>query len=209
MPSQGYTAETSADHIKVDFSAMSWSGVIDALYTYNKGEYIKLNPNGFTKTRNLQYSGPAPFTLFTKSINEKGIEVFEPSIQLPQVAAMQSPFILLLRTGEDYKGYAYDENASNFKQGEYRFVNLTEVDLGVKVGDDVKKIASTEDVSIRPRNADLHQVLGVVLAADTATGWRQVYSISWEFNPKIRTLVFIYMNKHGQYRMRRIDERMP
>ncbi|MDQ8196102.1 hypothetical protein QEH59_16830 [Coraliomargarita sp. SDUM461004] len=167
---------------------------VSDLYLRNGKEYQQINFYPGVRSASVAYEGPREISLFTKGKNVEGETTWVPvaSTLLQGFASDYLLFVSRNSTSSPVKMLALPEDLADFKTGSYRFVNLTEKNIALKLGEERASIRPLNfaDVSSSFKHGTSYESLLVELPEGDASP-QLIYSTSLYYNERVRMLYLI------------------
>jgi len=195
-----------------------WTTRIPIEMAIGNGETIEITApsNSFSKPHEVP---KLPNWIFGRSgVDEKGDPVFETFAQGKSLNATHQ-LILLIRKSNDpadgMKVIALDNSESEFKGGEFFFMNVSDFDVAGQMGESKFMIKPAQHRIVRPTAKDIHTREGIPFI-QTVLFYRKneesnpFFSSTWHANPKARSMIFFYHSGiNNRLRMHTIQDFLP
>lgn len=200
--------------VNVDFSIVSWDKPIFNLYYQSRGqvELIKFVPN-IGRSEVFNYQG-APFLTFyvEDGVNEDGSIRYKQIAELNVSPAAKNLLLLFIPKGDDtYKVISYADSMEDFPVGSFKFVNLTERQLAVNVGNNKLVIPPRGVEALSPKQLEDENNVDIKLAKPDEEGsWDMAHSSRWGYSANNRAICFVYEDPQTKrIIIRRINHKIP
>jgi hypothetical protein len=192
--SQAVSGDPEVPAIQTKLTGIALGSPVKDLYLYDGQEYRQINfyPGG--RSASVRYAGPQLLQLFEQRKNiEEGITYH--AVANAQLKTMASDYLLFVsRTSAaaPVQMLAIPEDLSKFKVGSFRFINLTEKALAIKLGEarSLLKPQDYADLSHNYESGKSYETMIVELTKENQAPQRLFHS-SLYFNKDARMLYLI------------------
>lgn len=197
-------ADEDVSH-SLEFYTLAWTGSIDGLkyQASSTGEVYTIQANTRYLNGPYRYMGTPRLTFFTEQNQPDGstMRVPEAYVDIPQTV---DKAILLIYPDERtrYRIIAISINGKNFAAGSYRFINLTQRDVAIKLGDVREVVKAGSHEVVLPAFGDRQRFSTQIAAPSKASGWELIFSAEWTHDRRKRVLVIFYEDANGDVHLK-------
>lgn len=188
--------------IQANLTGVSLNQNVRDLYLWTGKEYTQVNFYPGVRTRRVAYAGSRSVGLY-KKLNKGEGEVEWTMVAQAELKGNASDYLIFVSkdpASSTVGMFALPEDLAQFKIGSYRFINLTNKRLAIKLGDvqSVLKPMGVKDVSGEMEHGTSYRSLIVELPEnDIGVDPKLLFSSSIYFNENVRMLYLISNNENG------------
>lgn len=194
------------DYVSFDFFTLTWSeqleeGIffqpsanaapeaVEGVSRYIKGPY--------------KYFGPPRLTFFKESVNKEGVPVRTP-VAFTDLNRTYGRGILVFTSPQNgrYRIFPVFIDTNNFAAGSYRFFNLTDRNVFVRLGDERASIRPRGETVIQPRVENRQSFSAQMASPDKNGELELIFSTEWTHQSNKRVMVFFYDDGSGSVQVK-------
>jgi hypothetical protein len=178
----------------VEFATLSWDKTIRDLYYFNGDEPVPvIVPNG-SPGREMKYRGETQLTFYTQGKDSEG-KIIDQSVGVVNFPEGDSSRLLLFVKSGDvgrYRILSLNSDLDGFPLGAFKFCNLTDHRIALKVGEYGVSLESKENEVISLPQQEKTNVSVRLAAIDGGEEWELIYRSLWASPGNRRAWVFVY-----------------
>jgi hypothetical protein len=195
-------------HVSIQFQAITWKHALNEVFFQSAaGEEMELKAYSHIRSAHYTYEGPATLQFYKKVSTADG-QVIKAPIAAVQIQPEASHLLLIFAktTTDQYQIIPLPDDLHAFPYGSFKFFNLTTHPIIAQIQDERIQLEPKKQLLKRIASRQNSSNLKVKIAMGDAEGWNIFYTNSWGHNERRRTLVLIFEEDAGRYKVKRFRE---
>ena len=180
--------------VQAKLTGIALERTVKDLYLWNGAEYQQVDFYPGVRSRSVRYAGPRKISLFEQGTNAEGEIIYKPLVSTELVGDASDYLLFVSRKSDSgaVQLVAIPEDLTDFGVGAFRFVNISQRNLAMKLGDERFAIQPMNFADVRGDFESGTSQESVIVELPRDNGAPKVlYSSSIYYNENVRMLYLI------------------